>query len=123
MTLTRKEFFRQGVLSLGSAVLDLAGLRGAERTPSTEPAGGGEPSFLPRPEPVAAPSPGLCLARSCGCFSCLERCPEEAISLVPGVGVEVVPDRCTGCGICQDLCPTFPKAITLASREPAQSAG
>nr|WP_284694638.1 4Fe-4S dicluster domain-containing protein [Geomonas sp. Red32] len=72
---------------------------------------------------VAAPSPGLCLARSCGCFSCLERCPEEAITLVPSVGVEVDSARCTGCGICQDLCPTFPKAIVLARREPAENAG
>lgn len=37
------------------------------------------------------------------CRRCLDVCPESAISLDPGPSVD---DRCSGCGLCQTVCPT-----------------
>jgi len=119
MTLTRKEFFRQAVRSLGKSALEVSdALKGrSSRVTPAEP----EPEFADAPQPPASDEPRIatvdnsrCLARSCGCFSCLERCGAEAITMLPGVGVRIDAGRCTGCGTCEYLCPTFPKAIAMA---------
>ena len=61
---------------------------------------------------------GVCL-RSLGetCTTCVDRCPlgEAALKIDPQSRVEVQ-DGCVGCGVCQNVCPTNPKAITVEPR-------
>jgi len=116
MSITRKEFFRQGFISLGKTALDIAGtLKGGDTVeaaliPDTAPSG------EPRPDMSATPFNVRCLARNCGCFACVERCQSQAIMVVPGEGVRVDETRCTGCGTCQYVCPVNPKAVMLQHR-------
>jgi len=116
MSLTRKEFIRQGFISLGKTALDIAGtLRGGEVSEAAVvPAS--EPSGEPRLEMVAAPFNERCLARNCGCFACAERCQSQAIMVIPGVGVRIDEALCNGCGTCEYVCPVTPKAVILQPR-------
>jgi ferredoxin-type protein NapG len=59
-----------------------------------------------------------------GCQMCVQECPlgSAAIELVDvnvetGLGgrIEVKP-ACTGCGVCQSVCPTVPKAIVIVPK-------
>jgi ferredoxin-type protein NapG len=55
------------------------------------------------------------------CTICLDDCPigREAIELVDG-HIQVFEEGCTGCGVCQNHCPTDPKSIIVipkSSRE------
>jgi Pyruvate/2-oxoacid:ferredoxin oxidoreductase delta subunit len=47
------------------------------------------------------------------CSTCIERCPEPGAIVAEGRRVVVVPDRCTGCGLCADVCPAPGNAILL----------
>lgn len=47
-----------------------------------------------------------------GCGSCVEACPEKAISLNPTEGIITDPSLCTVCGKCALVCPT--KAIEMS---------
>ncbi len=40
-----------------------------------------------------------------GCGLCVDACPTEAISIVDGLAV-IDEDLCTECGLCIDECPT-----------------
>ena len=116
MSITRKEFFRQGLFSLGKTALDIAGtLKGGETVeaagiPDTEPSG------EPRPDMSATSFNDRCLARNCGCFACVERCPTQAIMVVPGEGIRIDETLCIGCGTCEYVCPVNPKAVILQPR-------
>lgn len=121
MSITRKEFLRQGILSLGKTALDIAGtLRGGETAeaaviPDSEPPG------EPRPDMVATSFNERCLARNCGCFACAERCQSQAIMVIPGVGVRIEEALCNGCGTCEYVCPVTPKAVIVQPRtKPAE---
>jgi ferredoxin len=120
MRLTRKEFFRQGFLSLGRAALDIAGtLQGGEvfeaaDVPDTVPSG--EPRF----DMVATSLNEHCLAKNCGCFACVERCQSQAIMALPGEGLRIDETLCTGCGTCEYVCPVVPKAVALVRRDKKQ---
>ena len=48
------------------------------------------------------------------CTACVDACPvgEVAIQFVANA-VKVLPDGCTGCGMCQNRCPTVPKSIVV----------
>jgi len=52
------------------------------------------------------------------CRACFERCPiyREAITLKDEMYPEVHPDKCVGCGICEQVCLTEQPAITVISR-------
>ena len=39
-----------------------------------------------------------------GCESCVDECPEEAITVVDDVAV-INNDKCTECGTCVEACP------------------
>jgi ferredoxin len=116
MSITRKEFFRQGLISLGKTAIDIAEtLKGetvvdATEIPDTVPSEG------PRPDMNASAFNERCLARNCGCFACVERCRSQAIMVVPGEGVRIDETRCTGCGTCEYVCPVNPKAVILQPR-------
>jgi len=79
---------------------------------------------IPDLEMVAIVNNQHCLAKNCGCFSCIDRCESEAIKIIPGVGIRINPMLCNGCGICEYVCPITPKAIRLTARdtEPLRSA-
>ncbi len=55
----------------------------------------------------------ICL-RTAGedCTVCVDQCPlgEHAIKITDDV-VEVIPNGCIGCGVCEHYCPTYPKSI------------
>lgn len=111
MSLTRKEFFQQSLFSLGRSVFDIAGgvteIFDGEQTP------------LPPIEGdnlCAVADNSLCLAKNCGCFSCVERCEPQAIQVIPGTGIVIDTDRCTGCRACENICPTTPTAVRLMHR-------
>lgn len=117
MNISRKEFFRESLISLSKAVYAVAGV--------LKPVGGDEPEAqdeqefvsVERPELLAMADNGRCLARSCGCFACIERCEPQAINLVFGSGIKIDAALCTGCGWCEHLCPVNPKAISLVLRD------
>jgi ferredoxin len=109
MTFTRKNFFRQGFFSLGDVLLKTAGLTEQRAEGELE-----ELAVLPDDcRRVATLLEKHCLARGCGCFSCIEHCEQGAISVVPGQGVMIDGSRCTGCCSCWHICPVQPKAIRL----------
>lgn len=114
MTLSRKEFFRQSLFSLGDTLLKATGVLQQPLQESDE-----EAAALPyRDQPmVAVPRNERCLARNCGCFSCVERCEVQAITIVMGEGIRIDRTLCTGCSNCLYVCPVTPKAIGLRIRE------
>ena len=120
MGITRKEFFRQGIISIGRTALDLAGtFKGGEVVESAD-IPDSLPSGEPRPGMTASPFNDRCLAGNCGCFACVERCQSQAIMLLPGEGVRIDETLCTGCGTCEYVCPVVPKAIALIPRRKKQ---
>jgi ferredoxin-type protein NapG len=52
------------------------------------------------------------------CDVCVDLCPlGEAALWLPGAGPpQVIESGCVGCGVCQQYCPTTPKAITVWPR-------
>jgi len=57
------------------------------------------------PESISA-HPQVCWVgnRCIGCRTCLDVCPETALSMSPD-GIAIDRARCNGCGICADACP------------------
>ena len=106
MNLSRKEFLTRGIFSLGRLLADgvqpPAAAAGKESDTETDAA------------LAVRVDNNRCLAQRGGCFTCLEHCPAEALWIEAGIGIGVDPLRCTGCGVCADVCPLEPKAINLA---------
>ena len=118
MNISRKEFFIKSLISLGEAVFTVGD---ALKNPSALPVDTqdkGEYEAIPCEDLFAVASNEQCLARSSGCFSCVERCQFEAIKLIPGIGVRINPQLCTGCGTCHYVCPVTPAAIRMQPRPP-----
>jgi ferredoxin len=46
-----------------------------------------------------------------GCGTCVDECPQEAISLNDDDIAVINADECTDCGMCVDACPT--EAISM----------
>lgn len=113
MTVSRKEFFQQGVFSLGGALLQVAGLCSAPLAAVADETANGPQAGEPR---LAQAVNEYCLARNCGCFACVERCELQAITVVMGEGIRVDEQLCTGCGSCEYVCPVSPKAIRFVPR-------
>jgi ferredoxin len=117
VSITRKEFFLQSFLSLGRTAFDIAEtLKGGN---AVVPAQSEEESLPPQPCPdmVAESFNERCLARSCGCIACEERCEPQAIMIVPGQGIRIDQTRCSGCGMCEYVCPVSPKAVIMSPRK------
>lgn len=118
MSITRKEFFRQALFSFGKTALDITDtVRGTLPSTSPEATYDAYVPSTPGPDMVAEPHNAGCLAGNCGCFACVERCEPYAITLVPGEGIRVNAERCTGCGTCEYVCPVSPKAVVLTPRK------
>jgi Pyruvate/2-oxoacid:ferredoxin oxidoreductase delta subunit len=115
MNISRKDFFRQGLLSVVKTARDLVGTL----SPASDPAAASDKPAFPEktnPDLVAEPFNERCLARNCGCFACSECCKAQAILVVPWVGIKIDETACTGCGQCEYVCPVEPKAVILAPR-------
>jgi len=116
MNISRKDFIRKSLLSLGKTVFSVKdALKGEVDLPIVDP----EPDdFTPMPQPdqMAVAYNEFCLAKNSACFSCIKRCEPEAIKLIPGVGIRINAYLCNGCGLCQHLCPSTPKAIRMEAR-------
>ncbi len=39
------------------------------------------------------------------CGACVSKCPENALALIPGKGILVIEDLCSGCAVCSLVCP------------------
>jgi Pyruvate/2-oxoacid:ferredoxin oxidoreductase delta subunit len=116
MNISRKEFFRKGLMSLGEAVFTVTdALKTTAATHLAIPDTAGFDA-TPREDMVAVPHNEHCLARNSGCFACMERCEQDAIKLTPGVGVRINQILCNGCSICEYVCPVTPKALTMELR-------
>ncbi|MDD5286914.1 MAG: 4Fe-4S binding protein [Desulfuromonadaceae bacterium] len=117
MSISRKDFFKQGLFSLGKTAIDIADtLKGRLPAAYLEPQGGA-PLAEPRPDMVAESLNERCLARSNSCSACVECCKPLAIKLIPGVGIRINPQFCNGCGTCEYVCPVEPKAVFLIPRQ------
>ncbi|MDD2272048.1 MAG: 4Fe-4S binding protein [Desulfuromonadaceae bacterium] len=118
MTISRKNFFKQGFFSLGETLLkagrnvleeqDSPSIQGAVLNQTKEP--------VPDENLLATADNQHCLAKNCGCFSCVDRCESGAIMLIPGTGIRIDEKLCSGCGICHYICPVTPKAVRLQAR-------
>jgi ferredoxin-type protein NapG len=50
------------------------------------------------------------------CTACVDACPMGSEALVfDGPGPPIVKDACVGCGVCEERCPTEPRAIVVIS--------
>jgi ferredoxin len=114
--ISRKEFFKQSAASLGKALLEVSAAVRPSGGQVQSPAAEVPLPLEPGAQVVATAFNEHCLARSCGCFTCLERCAVEAIKLIPGAGIRINPSICTGCGDCEACCPVTPKAVRLQQR-------
>ncbi len=116
MNISRKEFFRRSLMSLGEAVGTISD---ALKTPVVAPMAivdTADYDASPCQDMVAVAFNENCLAKNSGCFACMERCEFDAIKLIPGVGIRINAYLCTGCGICEYVCPVTPKAVRMKIR-------
>jgi ferredoxin-type protein NapG len=68
---------------------------------------------------------GLCLRTVTGepCTMCTDHCPVGTLALeVIDNHIIVHEDHCTGCGACQNNCPTNPKSITVTPKSQRDAA-
>lgn len=116
MNISRKEFFKKSLLSLGEAVFTVKdALKPAEDVSMNIPDCSGFAATA-QEDMVAAAYNEFCLAKNSGCFACMERCEVGAIKLIPGVGLRINPQFCNGCGTCEYVCPVTPKAVRMQDR-------
>jgi MinD superfamily P-loop ATPase len=120
MNISRKDFFKKSLLSLGEAVFTVRDAMTATATASPDIPETADFDATPRGDQVATAHNEHCLAKNSGCFACMERCEPGAIKLIPGVGVRINSKLCNGCGICEYVCPVTPKAIRLQLRTTTQ---
>jgi Na+-translocating ferredoxin:NAD+ oxidoreductase RNF subunit RnfB len=67
-------------------------------------------------EQVAVIQGRRCVALTSFCAACAERCPVPGAMQVVNGMASVVPEACTGCGICQQVCPAPTNAVLLLPR-------
>lgn len=117
MNISRKDFFRKSLFSLGEAFCSLG------ETLKTQDADKlvlhDAEDFVPveRDDQLAVAFNEHCLAKNCGCFACEERCPPRAILVVMGEGIRIDAALCSGCGACEYVCPVTPKAVRMEPRK------
>jgi formate hydrogenlyase subunit 6/NADH:ubiquinone oxidoreductase subunit I len=57
------------------------------------------------------PLPRIDLDRCTGCHLCVDICPTQALTDVAGKAMLLYPGHCTYCTVCEDVCPE--NAISL----------
>ncbi|WP_191965535.1 4Fe-4S binding protein [Oryzomonas sagensis] len=117
MDISRKEFFKKSLFSLGEAITTVSS---ALKEPGHEqPTIRDTADFVPAGQENmrAVAYNGQCLAKNCGCFACFERCEAQALTVVMGEGIRIDEAKCTGCGTCEYVCPVTPKAVRLQPRK------
>lgn len=67
-------------------------------------------------EAVAVIQGRRCIALTSFCAACVERCPVPGAMQVANGMPSVVPDVCTGCGICHAVCPAPTNAVLMLPR-------
>lgn len=124
MNISRKDFIKKSLFSLGEAVSTIRSALKSSAEPVMTVADTADFVSEPHEKLAAVACNDTCLAKNSGCFACMERCEPGAIKLIPGVGVRINPQLCNGCGMCEYVCPVTPKAIRMQVRttSPAPSA-
>ena len=122
MNISRKDFFRKSLLSLGETVFTISDALKAPAAVPMEIPDTADFNAAPREDRVAVAHNEQCLAKNSGCFACMERCECDAIKLIPGVGIRINRQRCNGCGTCEYTCPVTPKAVKMRGRTISPSA-
>jgi Pyruvate/2-oxoacid:ferredoxin oxidoreductase delta subunit len=115
MNISRKEFLRKSLFSLGELTCTAAGL--LKDPTAVKSAEESDQDLIPIADDNrhAVAHNERCLAGSCGCFVCVERCEPAAIKVVMGEGISIDTARCTGCGTCNFVCPVYPKAVSMVA--------
>lgn len=82
------------------------------------------------PEPAAPPQRFVaiiqgrhCTAPDNYCSLCVERCPEPGAMDTSDIIPMIVAEVCTGCGICQQVCPAPDNAVLMLPRPEAPPSG
>ena len=117
MNISRKDFFRKSLFSLGEALCSIGETLKTEETDKLVIRDGNDFVPIEKDDQLAVAHNELCLARNCGCFACEERCQARAIIVVMGEGIRIDAALCTGCGSCEYLCPVTPKAVRMEPRK------
>jgi len=120
MDISRKDFFRKSLLSLGEAVCSVGNALKAPGDSAPIVPDVADYMATPGESRVAVALNDYCLAKNSGCFACVERCESQAIRLIPGVGVRINAQLCSGCGTCEYVCPVTPKAIKMLPLDKSQ---
>ncbi|MFO1514467.1 MAG: hypothetical protein U1F83_16425 [Verrucomicrobiota bacterium] len=58
-----------------------------------------------------------CVGLTSFCAACVERCPVAGAMIVQNGMPQVVAAVCTGCGICQQVCPAPTNAVLMLPRQ------
>ena len=110
-------FSRRGLFSLFARPLKASG-------ETARAVGNAFAGTTPAEAPPAAPPVPMvaiiqgrhCLALESYCSVCIERCPEPGAMNIAQMIPMVVPEICTGCGICQQVCPAPENAVLMLPR-------
>jgi ferredoxin len=94
--------------------------RSREKTDeSPEPLEAASAKVIGETQPLALILDRFCLAwQGSFCSVCVERCPIPGAITTEMGKPRVVPDLCTGCQVCHDVCPAPKNAVFLVSRKP-----
>lgn len=116
MKISRKEFFRKSLMSLGEAVSTVSSALKVQVEPPVNMPVPDDRTAMPNLEQLAVAFNESCLARNGDCRNCAESCKSEAIKIIPRVGIRINPRLCNGCGTCEYVCPAIPKAVRMKIR-------
>lgn len=121
MNISRKDFFKKSLLSLGEVVCSVSDVLKPSAEPTLALPDIADFVAVPRDDQLAVAHNEYCLAKNSGCFACVECCDSRAIRLMPGVGIRINSELCAGCGTCEYVCPVDPKAVRMMTRTVSQS--